>query len=64
VSAARVIEAVDVFKNGDFNGPASLPGMSPDQFRFDGFEEGFHRRVEAPIFVNTVFPMFLACKDA
>jgi hypothetical protein len=63
VSAARVVEAVDVFKDGDLYHSACLLGMPPDQFRFDGFEEGFHGSIEAPIFVNTGFSIFLACKD-
>ena len=31
--------------------------------RFYGFEECFNRSIEAPIFVNTDFSVFLACKD-
>ena len=58
MSAARVIETVDVFKDGDFNIPAGLPCVPPDQFGLalhdsrmrafdesDGFEEGFHGRI-------------------
>ena len=45
MSAAWIIEAIDVFKDGDLDSAPGLPGMSPDQFSFDGFEEGFHRGI-------------------
>jgi hypothetical protein len=45
VSAARVIEAIDVFEDGNLSGPAGLARMPPDQLRLDGLEEGFDGRV-------------------
>jgi len=45
MSAAWIIEAVNVLEDGDFNGPSCLPGISPNQLGFDGFEEGFHHGV-------------------
>ena len=39
MTAARVVEAVDVFKDGHLRLPAGFPCIAPDQFRFDGFEE-------------------------
>ena len=42
MSAAWVIETVDVFEDGNFHIPSGLPGLPPDQFGFYGFEEGFH----------------------
>ena len=35
----RVVEAVDVSKDGHLRLPARFPCIAPDQFRFDGFEE-------------------------
>jgi hypothetical protein len=49
VSATRVIEAVDVLKDGDLSGPMDLPGMPPDQFGLDGFEVCFHRSIVTAI---------------
>ena len=45
MSAPRVIEAVNVFEDGDLRVSAGLPRMLPDQLRLGGFEEGFHRRI-------------------
>ena len=42
MSTAWVIEAVDVFEDSNIHIPSSLPGLPPDQFGLDGFEEGFH----------------------
>ena len=39
MTAARVVEAVDVFKDGHLRIPTGFPCIAPDQFRFDGFEE-------------------------
>ena len=39
MTAARVVEAVDVFKDGHLRLSSCLPCIAPDQFRFDGFEE-------------------------
>ena len=41
MSAARIVEAVDVLKDGYLSLPSRLPRMLPDQFNLDGFEEGF-----------------------
>ena len=43
--AARVIEAVDVLKDGRLSLAAGLPSASPDQLRLDGFEEGLDSSV-------------------
>jgi hypothetical protein len=37
----RVVEAVDVFEEGDFELPAALPAATPDQFSLERFEETF-----------------------
>ena len=37
--AARIIEAVDVFKDRQFRRTTRVPRVSPDQLGFDGFEE-------------------------
>jgi len=42
MSAARVVEAVDVFKDRHLDVPAGLPRPTPDQLRLNGLEEGFH----------------------
>ena len=41
VFAAWVVEAVDVFEEGNFDLTAGLPASAPDQLRFEGFEETF-----------------------
>jgi hypothetical protein len=41
VFAARVVEAVDVLKEGDLDFATGLPIPSPDQFCLQGFEEAF-----------------------
>lgn len=45
VFASRVIEAIDIFEDGDFSGSACLPRVPPNQFGFNGFEEAFYRGV-------------------
>ena len=40
MTAAWVVEAVDVLKDGHLRLPAGFPCIAPDQFRFDGLEEG------------------------
>jgi len=37
--AARIIEAVDVFKYCHLYRPPCLPSMTPDKFSLDGFEK-------------------------
>ena len=39
MSAAGVIEAVDVFEKGNFDLPAGLPVSAPNHFRLEGFEK-------------------------
>ena len=39
--ASRVVEAVDVFEEGDLDLPAGLPVTPPDEFRPQRFEEAF-----------------------
>ena len=38
---ARVVEAVDVFEEGDFDLAAGLPVAAPDQFGLQRLEEAF-----------------------
>ena len=42
MSAAGIVEGVDVFEEGDFNVAAGLPIAAPDQFRLKRLEEAFH----------------------
>ena len=53
MSAARVVEAVDVFKEGDFDVAAGLPVSAPEQFGLEGFEELLDGRVITAIFLAT-----------
>lgn len=39
------IEAVDVSANGSFGGDAGFEGGSPDQFRLQRLEHGFHHGI-------------------
>jgi hypothetical protein len=41
VFAARVVEAVDVFEEGDLDLTASLPVATPYQFGLERLEEAF-----------------------
>lgn len=41
MSAAWVVEAVDVFEDGNFDVSTGLPVPAPDQFGLEGFEETF-----------------------
>ena len=52
--ASRVVEAVDVFEEGDFDLAAGLPVAAPDQFGLQRLEEAFDGGIEAPIFVKRV----------
>jgi len=47
VSAARVIEAVYVFEDRHLGLAPCLPGMPPDQFGLDGFEERLDSGIES-----------------
>ena len=47
MSAAWVIEAVDVLEDGRLCRAARVPGPAPDQFGLDGLEEGFDSSVTA-----------------
>lgn len=42
MSTFWIIEAVDVIKQGHLNLFSGLPGVSPDQFGFEGLKEGLH----------------------
>ena len=42
---ARVVEAVDVFEEGDFDLAAGLPVAAPDQFGLQRLEEAFDGRI-------------------
>jgi hypothetical protein len=41
VFASRVVEAVDVFEEGDLDLSTGLPVAAPDEFGLQGFEEAF-----------------------
>lgn len=41
MSAAGIIEAVDVFEEGDFDLPTRLPVLPPDQFGLQRFGKAF-----------------------
>jgi hypothetical protein len=45
VSAARVVKTVDVLKEGLSNLVTGGPGVTPDQFSFQGFEEGLDNSI-------------------
>ena len=45
MAPARIVEAVDVFEDGDFGITTRSPGPLPQQLSFDGFEEGLDHRV-------------------
>ena len=41
MSAAWIVEAVDVFEEGDFDVSAGLPVAAPDEFGLQRFKEAF-----------------------
>ena len=47
--SARIVEAVDVFEEGDFDVPAGLSIAAPDQFRLQRIEEAFDGRIVVAI---------------
>ena len=47
--AARIIEAVDVLKDGGFCLAAGFPSPAPDQLGLDGLEERLDNGVDAPM---------------
>lgn len=47
MSAAEVIESVDVFEEGNFDLPAGLPVSAPNHFRLKGFEKALDSSVVA-----------------
>ena len=47
--ASRIIEAVDVFKDGDLSVATCAPGALPQQLSLDRLEEGFDSRVVVAI---------------
>ena len=49
MSAAWVIEAVDVLEDGSFGLPAGFAGPAPDQFDRDGLEEDEEDRKTAAL---------------
>ena len=49
MSAATVVEAVDVVKERSGHLGACVPSVPPDQFGFEGFEESFDGRVVVAI---------------
>ena len=59
MAAARIVETVDVFEDGDFGITTRSPGSLPQQLGFYGFEECFNGRMVMKITkcssVETVF---------
>ena len=53
VSATWIVEPVDVFEDRHLGLPPCFPRMSPDQFCFDGFEEGLESRISIAIILAT-----------
>ena len=43
--AARVVEAIDVFEEGDLDVASGVPFAPPDQFGLQGLEEALDGRV-------------------
>ena len=41
MASSWIVEAVDVFEDRHLSLPAGFPVIAPEQFRLDGFEEGF-----------------------
>lgn len=52
MAAARIVETVDVFEDGDFGITTRSPGSLPQQRGLDRLEECLDRRVDAPMFVK------------
>jgi hypothetical protein len=50
--SARVIEAVNVLKDGDFCLAAAFPCPAPDQFGLDGFEERLDNGIDKSVKVR------------
>ena len=57
--AARIIEAVDVLKDGGFCLAAGFPIPAPDQLGLDGLEERLDNGVDAPLSVKQEFELIL-----
>ena len=57
--AARVIEAVDVLKDGGFGLAASFPNPAPEQLHLDNISERLDNGVDAPMFVKQEFELIL-----
>lgn len=53
MSAAEVIESVDVFEEGNFDLPAGLPVFAPNHFRLKGFEKALDSSVVVAISLST-----------
>jgi hypothetical protein len=45
MSTERIVEAIDVFENGDFDLPAGLPISALDHLNLEGFKEAFYGSV-------------------
>lgn len=52
MTTSRVIEPIDVFKDGHLRLAPCLPGIPPDQFSLDGLEEG----LDGGVVVAIAFP--------
>ncbi len=53
MASTWIIESVDVFEYGDFSLTPGLPGAAPDQFGFDGFEEGLNSSIVITVALAT-----------
>ncbi len=58
MASSWIVEPVYVFEDRHLSLPTGFPVIAPDQFRLDGFEEGFDGGIEAPIFVKRRFEPF------
>ena len=47
MTAAWIVEAIDVFEDRHISLSAEVPRVSPDQFGLDRFEEGFNGGIKA-----------------
>jgi hypothetical protein len=52
MASARIVEAVDVLKEGCVDLSSGVPGVAPDEFSLHRLEECFDCSVDAPIFVK------------
>lgn len=63
MSASRIVEAIDVFKDGDLSVATCSPGPFPEHLSLDRLEEGFDRRIDAPMFVKRQESGSVRCRE-